>query len=86
VGTGTYEEALAWLEYCNGTGDTYWANLRRKNTGRHEPHNVKLWGLGNEMHGAWQVGALSATDYAGRTASGSLTLQSSSSRAATRFV
>ena len=22
VGTGTYEEALAWLEYCNGTGDT----------------------------------------------------------------
>lgn len=64
MGTGTYEEALAWLEYCNGTGDTYWANLRRKNTGRHEPHNVKLWGLGNEMHGAWQVGALSATDYA----------------------
>ncbi len=58
MGTGTYEEALAWLEYCNGTGDTYWANLRRKNTGRDEPHNVKLWGLGNEMHGPWQVGFL----------------------------
>jgi hypothetical protein len=40
-----------------------WANLRRKNTGRDEPHNVKLWGLGNEMHGEWQVGRLSATDY-----------------------
>lgn len=64
VGTGTYEEALAWVEYCNGTGNTYWANLRRKNTGRDEPHNVKLWGLGNEMHGEWQVGKLSATDYA----------------------
>ncbi|EST07240.1 Alpha-L-arabinofuranosidase, C-terminal [Kalmanozyma brasiliensis GHG001] len=63
MGTGTYEEALAWLEYCNGTGDTYWANLRRKNTGRDEPHNVKLWGLGNEMHGPWQVGFLNATDY-----------------------
>ncbi|PWY97771.1 glycoside hydrolase [Testicularia cyperi] len=63
MGTGTYEEALAWLEYCNGTGDTYWANLRRKNTGRHEPHNVKYWGLGNEMHGPWQVGFLNATDY-----------------------
>lgn len=22
MGTGTMEEALAWLEYCNGTGDT----------------------------------------------------------------
>lgn len=63
MGTGTYEEALAWLEYCNGTGDTYWAKLRRKNTGRDEPHNVKLWGLGNEMHGPWQVGFLNATDY-----------------------
>ena len=63
MGTGTYEEALSWLEYCNGTGDTYWANLRRKNTGRDEPHNVKYWGLGNAMHGPWQVGFLNATDY-----------------------
>lgn len=63
MGTGSYEEALAWVEYCNGTGDTYWANLRRQNTGRDEPHNVKYWGLGNEMHGPWQVGHLSATDY-----------------------
>jgi alpha-N-arabinofuranosidase len=22
MGTGTFEEALAWVEYCNGTGDT----------------------------------------------------------------
>lgn len=63
MGTGTYEEALSWLEYCNGTGDTYWANLRRKNTGRDEPHGVKYWGLGNEVHGPWQIGHLSATDY-----------------------
>jgi alpha-N-arabinofuranosidase len=63
VGTGSYEEALAWVEYCNGKGNTQWvmrlqwlspgtndswANLRRKNTGRDEPHNVKYWGLGNE--------------------------------------
>lgn len=63
MGTGTYEEALAWVEYCNGTGNTHWANLRRKNTGRDEPHNVKYWGLGNEVHGPWQIGHLSATDY-----------------------
>lgn len=48
MGTGTLEEALAWLEYCNGTGKTTWANMRRKNTGRDEPHKVKYWGLGNE--------------------------------------
>ena len=48
VGTGTLEEALAWLEYCNGVGDSEYANMRRSNTGRHEPHKVKYWGLGNE--------------------------------------
>ena len=83
VGTGTYEEALSWVEYCNGTGNTQcvsstkllqdyeygtdelsWANLRRKNTGRDEPHNVKYWGLGNEVWGPWQVGNQKAADYA----------------------
>ncbi|KAL7423606.1 hypothetical protein Q5752_001187 [Cryptotrichosporon argae] len=63
MGTGTLEEALAWLEYCNGTGDTHWANLRRKHTGRDEPHAVKYWGLGNEIYGPWQVGNLSAKEY-----------------------
>ncbi|WWC86548.1 uncharacterized protein L201_001425 [Kwoniella dendrophila CBS 6074] len=64
MGTGTLEEALAWLEYCNGTGDTHWAQLRRKNTGRKEPHAVKYWGLGNEMWGPWQVGNLLPSEYA----------------------
>ncbi len=62
MGTGTMDEARAWVEYCNGTGDTYWANLRRKH-GHEEPYGVKYWGLGNEMWGEWQVGALSAEDY-----------------------
>src|SRR5919202_4109339 len=62
MGSGTMEEAQAWVEYCNGTGDTYWANLRREN-GYKEPFNVKYWGLGNEMYGEWQIGALSAEDY-----------------------
>ena len=48
MGTGTLEEALDWLEYCNGTGDSYWANKRREHTGRDEPHEVRIWGLGNE--------------------------------------
>ena len=62
MGTGTLDEAQAWVEYCNGTGNTYWANLRRKN-GHEEPYNVKYWGLGNEMYGRWQIGALEAKDY-----------------------
>jgi alpha-N-arabinofuranosidase len=67
MGTGTLEEALAWVEYCNGTGDTAWAR-RRGDNGRAEPYGVRYWGLGNEMYGDWQVGALSAEEYV-RTAS-----------------
>src|SRR3954452_10350155 len=47
-GTGTLDEALAWVEYCNGTRNTYYANLRRKN-GREEPYNIRYWALGNEV-------------------------------------
>ncbi|KAF2676901.1 glycoside hydrolase family 51 protein [Lentithecium fluviatile CBS 122367] len=62
-GTGTLDEALGWLEYCNSTQDTYYANLRRKN-GREEPYNVKYWALGNECWGPWQVAQLTKEDYA----------------------
>jgi alpha-N-arabinofuranosidase len=62
MGSGDLDEAQAWVEYCNGTGNTYWANRRREN-GHPEPYGVKLWGLGNEMYGSWQIGALSAEDY-----------------------
>jgi alpha-L-arabinofuranosidase len=63
LGTGTLDEARNWVEYCNGTADTYYANLRRKN-GNPEPYNVKYWGLGNEMHGNWQQATKSPQDYA----------------------
>ncbi len=62
MGSGTMDEAQAWLEYCNGTGNTSWANLRRQH-GYPEPHRVRYWGLGNEMYGTWQIGHLSAEDY-----------------------
>jgi len=52
MGSGTAEEAANWVEYCNGTGNTYYANLRRKN-GSDEPYNVKYWSLGNE-EAAWE--------------------------------
>jgi alpha-N-arabinofuranosidase len=62
MGSGTMDEAQAWVEYCNGTGNTSWANLRRAH-GHPDPHRVRYWGLGNEMYGSWQIGNLSARDY-----------------------
>lgn len=47
ISTGTPDEAANWVEYCNGTGDTYYANLRRSH-GYAEPFNVRYWALGNE--------------------------------------
>lgn len=66
LGTGTIEEARDWLEYCNGTGDTHFAQLRRSH-GFDEPHNVRVWDLGNEVDGDWQIGAKTAEEY-GRVA------------------
>ena len=62
MGSGTMDEAQAWVEYCNGTGNTSWANLRRRH-GHAEPYRVRYWGLGNEMYGGWQIGNLNAHDY-----------------------
>lgn len=45
-----YTTETASSFYCSE-----YANLRRKNTGADEPHNVTYWGLGNEIWGEWQV-------------------------------
>ncbi|CAJ2511639.1 Uu.00g072640.m01.CDS01 [Anthostomella pinea] len=66
-GTGTLDEALAWVEYCNGTRDTHYANLRRAN-GHPEPYRVKYWALGNECWGPWQVEQMTKEDYAKKAA------------------
>jgi alpha-N-arabinofuranosidase len=62
-GDGDMREAADWVEYCNGTGNSALANLRRKN-GFDEPHKVKLWGIGNEVDGVWQVGYKTPQEYA----------------------
>ena len=62
-GTGTLDEAIAWLEYCNGTRDTHYANLRREN-GHPEPYKVKYWALGNETWGPWQIEQMTQEAYA----------------------
>ncbi len=62
MGTGTLEEALNWVEYCNVPGGTTWSERRREG-GHPEPYGVEWWGLGNEMYGDWQTGSMSAEEY-----------------------
>ena len=62
MGTGTPKEAAELMEYCNYPGGTYWSDLRIKN-GHHDPMGIKLWCVGNEMDGAWQICHLDADDY-----------------------
>jgi len=62
LGTRGPEEARNCLEYCNGTQDTYFANLRRAN-GFAEPFDIRVWCLGNEMDGPWQICSKTAEEY-----------------------
>ncbi len=62
LGTGSWEEAQQWVEYCNSAEDTAMTRLRKQN-GRQQPWKVTYWGLGNEMDGPWQMGHRSAEDY-----------------------
>ena len=63
LGTRGPDEARACIEYCNGETDTYYANMRRQN-GFEKPFGIKLWCLGNEMDGPWQICHKTAQEYA----------------------
>ena len=62
LGTRGADAARNIVEYANHPGGTYWSDLRKKN-GAQEPLNIKLWCLGNEMDGQWQMGHKNAEDY-----------------------
>ena len=63
AGLGTIDEARHWVEYANEPAHTAYADMRRAN-GHDQPYNVKIWGLGNEIDGPWQLGHRTAEDYA----------------------
>ena len=63
LGTRGIAEAQAVVEYCNSDTDTEYANRRRKN-GFEKPFGVRVWCLGNEMDGPWQIGHKTAEEYA----------------------
>ncbi len=56
LGTGDINDAIHCIEYTNHEGGTYWSDLR-KEYGHENPYGVKIWYLGNEMDGYWQIGS-----------------------------
>ncbi|MET0771716.1 MAG: alpha-L-arabinofuranosidase C-terminal domain-containing protein [Candidatus Limnocylindrales bacterium] len=63
AGDGEMREARDWVEYCNGTKPTAPVRLRQEH-GFPEPHQVRYWGIGNEVDGPWQVGYKTPEEYA----------------------
>ena len=70
LGTRGIQEAVDLLEYTNHPSGTTLSDQRVAN-GTAAPHDIRMWCLGNEMDGPWQIGHLPAEDYgklAARTA------------------
>jgi alpha-N-arabinofuranosidase len=63
LGTRGVPEACDLLEYCNHPAGTFWSDRRRRN-GVEAPYGIKLWCLGNELDGPWQIGHKTAAEYA----------------------
>ncbi|MDG4774945.1 alpha-L-arabinofuranosidase C-terminal domain-containing protein [Solwaraspora sp. WMMD792] len=62
LGTRGVQEALDVHEYVNHSGGTHLAELRRAN-GADKPYGIRMWCLGNELDGPWQLGHKSAEAY-----------------------
>jgi alpha-L-arabinofuranosidase len=62
LGTRGVDAAREIVEYANHPGGTHLSDLRIKN-GHKDPFDIKLWCLGNEMDGPWQIGHKTAEEY-----------------------
>ena len=62
LGSRDLNAARAFAEYCNHPGGTAWSDLRRSH-GVADPYDVRMWCLGNEMDGPWQIGHKVAQEY-----------------------
>ena len=62
LGTRGVAEALDLLEYANIRGGSTLSEQRIAN-GRTEPLDIRMWCLGNEMDGPWQLGHRTADAY-----------------------
>lgn len=64
-GNGTPEEAARWVAYCNEV-ESGEQGQRRAANGHPAPYKVRVWGIGNEVWGRWQIGHTTAEEYAAR--------------------
>jgi alpha-N-arabinofuranosidase len=62
LGTRGLQEAIDLLEYCNIDGGTAFSDQRRAN-GAENGYGIRMWCLGNEMDGPWQIGHKNAQEY-----------------------
>lgn len=62
LGTRGIADACNLLEYCNHPSGTKYSDLRISH-GVKDPYNIKLWCLGNEMDGEWQLGKKTMEEY-----------------------
>ncbi|MBA4700531.1 MAG: alpha-N-arabinofuranosidase [Ruminococcus sp.] len=62
LGTRGIADACNLLEYCNHPGGTKYSDMRIAH-GVKDPHNIKVWCLGNEMDGPWQLGHKTMDEY-----------------------
>jgi len=62
LGTRGVDSARALVEYCNHPSGTQHSDQRRAN-GAADPYGIKVWCLGNEMDGPWQIGHKTAYEY-----------------------
>ncbi len=62
LGTRGPEQARDVVEYANHPGGTRLSDMRIAN-GRRAPFDIRLWCLGNEMDGPWQMGQKTAYEY-----------------------
>jgi len=62
TGAGGPEGAAALVEYANGAATTPMGGKRAEN-GSSRPFGVRLWAVGNEMYGDWQIGHMPLEKY-----------------------
>ena len=62
AGFGDAWSARELVEYTNGAATTPMGEWRAAN-GRSQPYNVKLWGVGNEPWGDYQMGSISLPQF-----------------------
>ena len=62
LGTRGTADACNLLEYCNHPFGTKYSQMRIEH-GVKDPYGIKLWCLGNEMDGPWQLGGKTMEEY-----------------------